>query len=247
MESSSPKRTSAASFSNIFRRRPTASARRAKQLRLNNEGDTQLDDDTNVDNTNVDNTNVEANVDNTNDESEADDNAEDAEELTCPFPGGPTDPTILRSFITHVGAAIWVGEERDVLRCHCLTAKLLKWKYMTEPSSRTWRSLIKRSGLMGLSRLSYKGPDRNLISAFVERWHPETNSFHLPFGEMTITLDDVHCLTGLNVKGRALHLGDTNNETGVVTIKRLLGVTDTEANNAQGRKFINSATALKPQ
>ncbi|KAH6827913.1 hypothetical protein C2S53_014875 [Perilla frutescens var. hirtella] len=40
------------------------------------------------------------------------------------------------------------------------------------------------------------------IEAFVERWHPETNSFHLPFGEMNITLDDVYCLTGLSIEGR---------------------------------------------
>lgn len=33
-----------------------------------------------------------------------------------------------------------------------------------------------------------------LICAFVERWHKETFSFHLPFGEMTVTLDDVASL-----------------------------------------------------
>jgi len=27
--------------------------------------------------------------------------------------------------------------------------------------------------------------------AFAERWHKETSSFHLPVGEVTITLDDV--------------------------------------------------------
>ncbi|XP_073223572.1 protein MAINTENANCE OF MERISTEMS-like [Cicer arietinum] len=36
--------------------------------------------------------------------------------------------------------------------------------------------------------------DAGLISAFVERWHRETSSFHLPFGEMSITLDDVATL-----------------------------------------------------
>ena len=42
------------------------------------------------------------------------------------------------------------------------------------------------------------------ISAFVERWHPETNTFHMPFGEMTITLHDVHYLLGVPVHGRAV-------------------------------------------
>ncbi|MCH99204.1 serine/threonine-protein phosphatase 7 long form-like protein, partial [Trifolium medium] len=40
-----------------------------------------------------------------------------------------------------------------------------------------------------------------LISAFVERWHPETSSFHMSFSEMTITLDDMACLLHLPVRG----------------------------------------------
>jgi hypothetical protein len=34
-----------------------------------------------------------------------------------------------------------------------------------------------------------------------ERWHQETSSFHLPVGEMTITLDDVACLIGIPFAG----------------------------------------------
>ena len=29
------------------------------------------------------------------------------------------------------------------------------------------------------------------MSAFVERWHKETSSSHLPVGEVTITMDDM--------------------------------------------------------
>jgi len=43
---------------------------------------------------------------------------------------------------------------------------------------------------------------KGLISAFVERWHRETNSFHLPVGEMTITLDDVSSLLHLPILGQ---------------------------------------------
>ena len=43
-----------------------------------------------------------------------------------------------------------------------------------------------------------------MICAFVERWHKETSSFHLPFGEMTVTLDDVSCLLHLHIEGMLL-------------------------------------------
>ncbi|KAH6777763.1 hypothetical protein C2S51_009075 [Perilla frutescens var. frutescens] len=133
-------------------------------------------------------------------EGDANNEEDDDEILRGPFPGGPTDASVLRNFKTHVAAAIWRGEEREVLKCHSLAAKLLKWPFVGE--SRTWKSLVKKSGLLRLRHLAYRAPNRNLILAFVKHWHPETNSFHLPFGEMTITLDDVYCLTSLSTEGR---------------------------------------------
>ena len=41
--------------------------------------------------------------------------------------------------------------------------------------------------------------DRALISAFVERWRPKTHTFHLPYGECTITLQDVAFQLGLHI------------------------------------------------
>ena len=36
---------------------------------------------------------------------------------------------------------------------------------------------------------SYKTYDPAIISAFVERWHPETNTFHLPIGDFASILN----------------------------------------------------------
>ncbi|MFQ6669895.1 hypothetical protein Gotur_034971, partial [Gossypium turneri] len=41
--------------------------------------------------------------------------------------------------------------------------------------------------------------DSKLISALVERWRPETHTFHLPCGECTITLKYVNLQLGLSV------------------------------------------------
>ncbi|RYR11207.1 hypothetical protein Ahy_B05g079676 isoform C [Arachis hypogaea] len=43
-----------------------------------------------------------------------------------------------------------------------------------------------------------------LLSAFVERWRPETHTFHMPFGECAITLQDVAYQLGLPIDGEAV-------------------------------------------
>ena len=46
--------------------------------------------------------------------------------------------------------------------------------------------------------------DRSLLSALVDRWRPETHTFHLPCGEMAPTLQDVAMLLGLPITGDAV-------------------------------------------
>ncbi|RYR01971.1 hypothetical protein Ahy_B06g080834 [Arachis hypogaea] len=44
-------------------------------------------------------------------------------------------------------------------------------------------------------------PSMDLRRAFVERWRPETHTFHLPWGECTITVEDVAMQLGLPIDG----------------------------------------------
>jgi hypothetical protein len=73
---------------------------------------------------------------------------------------------------------------------------------------------LRAAGLFTLARLVEGGPgevdggarkrivpDRSLLTALVDRWRPETHTFHLPCGEVAPTLQDVAYLFGLPIVG----------------------------------------------
>ena len=61
--------------------------------------------------------------------------------------------------------------------------------------------ILKRFGLDRVAQLCKVRIDRDLISAAIERWRRETHSFHMPVGEISITLEDVSGLWGLPING----------------------------------------------
>ncbi|CAN1291458.1 Protein MAIN-LIKE 2 [Linum perenne] len=72
-----------------------------------------------------------------------------------------------------------------------------------------------------------------MVTAWIERWRPETNTFHLVPGKATITLEDVEVLTGLPTTGRPLIV--SSDERPVTEIsEQWLGV-QPPANAIQGR------------
>ena len=63
---------------------------------------------------------------------------------------------------------------------------------------------LSEAGLLVIGHLAESGLaklDRSLLTALVDRWRPETHTFHLPCGEMTPTLKDVAMLLGLPISG----------------------------------------------
>ena len=74
--------------------------------------------------------------------------------------------------------------------------------------------------------------DPSLIHGLVERWRPETHTFHLPFGEMTVTLQNVSALWGLPVIGTPVS-GISDSHSFASDIERLLGA---DPDHLRGRR-----------
>jgi len=72
--------------------------------------------------------------------------------------------------------------------------------------------------------MCYEVADKGLMCAFVERWHRDTNTFHMPFGEITITLDDVSSLLHLPIMGQFPIFDRLDNTGAVAAMWELLGV-----------------------
>ncbi|RYQ85120.1 hypothetical protein Ahy_B10g104633 isoform D [Arachis hypogaea] len=62
--------------------------------------------------------------------------------------------------------------------------------------------------------------DEPLVSAFVERWHPEMHTFHLPFRKCTITLQDVMYHLGLSIDGQYETFSDLPKGAGEEAVRR---------------------------
>ena len=60
---------------------------------------------------------------------------------------------------------------------------------------------IDAAGFTGLFKVPDMEIDHALITALVEQWCSETHTFHLPHGEMGITLQDIEVMLGIPVDG----------------------------------------------
>ncbi|KAL0414429.1 UNVERIFIED_CONTAM: Serine/threonine-protein phosphatase 7 long form [Sesamum radiatum] len=65
-------------------------------------------------------------------------------------------------------------------------------------------------GFLGVLQCGHIEIDTHLITALVERWRPETHTFHFSVGEATITLQDIAVIWALPVEGNIITGVDTN-------------------------------------
>ncbi|CAN0860228.1 Protein MAIN-LIKE 2, partial [Linum grandiflorum] len=114
-----------------------------------------------------------------------------------PLPdGGPHVHHLIPSFRGHIAHHLWKdGPHRRRMAGVTFYSRPTKVKELLGYSilcSRPGVALfVPPSGLYHLGTCMTDALDSPLLHAFIERWQPDTNTFHMPFGEMTITLHDV--------------------------------------------------------
>jgi hypothetical protein len=112
---------------------------------------------------------------------------------------------------------LWEEGKRDIVIFRLRTPKKA-WRI-----HQSWAERLAWAGLLPIARMveateedagaveeldgmrSRRFPfDQSLLSALVDRWRPETHTFHFRWGEMTVTLQDVACLLSLPLAGHAI-------------------------------------------
>ena len=89
---------------------------------------------------------------------------------------------------------------------------------------------VENSGLFPLCNIGYEVADKGLITTFVERWHKDTNSFHLPVREMMITLDDMLSILHIPIVGQFPTYETLSYDEAKDLLIELLGVLESQAN-----------------
>src|ERR1044072_5164380 len=158
--------------------------------------------------------------------------------LLSSFPGGPTNLSVLPNYATHIAGRVWdtyidptLPAEREVLKVYNHVRRL---KLNATHKNNYIVKVLADSGLAPLIGCKYSKIDRGWISAFVERWHGETSSFHLPFGEMTITLEDVSCILHIPIRGVFFNVPNPSKKDAAKLLAHELLVSETRACSNRG-------------
>ena len=132
---------------------------------------------------------------------------------------------MIPSFGGHIAHRLWTQDldsrPASRFRLRLAKARVMRLERFRWPSAET-RQLVDASWVSHLGRVMSWNLDLPLLLAFVERWQPDTNTFHMPFGEITITLYDVLYLLRLSIRGT--HLSSEGEKTYVSQLTTMLNV-----------------------
>ncbi|XP_072071615.1 serine/threonine-protein phosphatase 7 long form homolog [Arachis hypogaea] len=70
-----------------------------------------------------------------------------------------------------------------------------------DPYNQIVETQLRESGFYYVSQVGVIKGQSAMINALIERWRPETHTFHFPVGECAVTLEDVAVILGLPTNG----------------------------------------------
>ncbi|CAL5359150.1 unnamed protein product [Camellia sinensis] len=127
----------------------------------------------------------------------------------------------VRGISTHLQSPIWIFWLNDVLS--------------------TFAPILKKCGIYAAIYVSQFAYARNvsLLKGFLERWSPDTNTFHTIYGELGISLWDLHRISGLPICGEFYEEFTPSNDIlySSQTSKACRGLFNIYASSCQSKKF----------
>lgn len=118
---------------------------------------------------------------------------------------GPTNNELLFLETQHRAYSLFHSGRQNVELLDVRRADLKLWEIIKHhPIPVRVMDYIRTAEFEGVFQCGMKLLDHALITALVERWRPETHTFHLPIGEVTVTLQDVEVMWGLQIDGEAV-------------------------------------------
>ncbi|XP_075101751.1 serine/threonine-protein phosphatase 7 long form homolog [Nicotiana tabacum] len=122
-----------------------------------------------------------------------------------PIHPGPSSDELLSLEGDHRSSHIWEGELLAQNLCVRRVGDM--WDFLKGKVLHPY--VVRRlqdTGFYRILEIRRLQLDWSLITALIERWRPETHTFHLHIGEATITLQDVEIIYGLPVDGHPVAL-----------------------------------------
>lgn len=103
----------------------------------------------------------------------------------------------------HPGPREYIWDRQLLMQTFRARRGDLLWEFFSPPRLLHPRVVhyLEEMRLYMIIRIGCIQLDYALITTLIERWRPETHTFHLPIGEATITLQDAEILYGLSADG----------------------------------------------
>ncbi|KAH1189112.1 Serine/threonine-protein phosphatase 7 long form [Glycine max] len=109
---------------------------------------------------------------------------------------GPIDEDVLWMQAKHISEHVWNGKADRKLHIKRVVPIYQRQEELPEEIIPP----LRQSGFYWIMKIGYLKINASLITTLIERWRPETHTFHMRCRECTITLQDVSILLGLRAE-----------------------------------------------